>query len=422
MQPKTFAGNFRTAQRIPTPAPYSRPMDTVILCDISAWQYWRTPPVLRDELIPEELACAPVDAGGLGLSRKQLRVRANAREAERLVKPRLLGDLKGLTPPIHVMVAKSSNHVNNSLIICHNLPAWLKREHTAALGNGLSVLTPASALFIHKTKHRIASTAKAMCEACGTYALHKTTSRSDLVLTRLLETNTLSAADSPYQARIREFLDARGKRVPFTDSHGHGIPWQLSFTNTGRPTDLWQRAPLTSVEELYVLASEIGVQRGTAVGLKAMRFAEDGCASPIETQAFLLLCSNARQGGLQVKRPKINMRIDHDSRAQRLAKTAYSIGDFVWPDERAILEVNGEAYHTDRQGFKTASGRTAALQSMGYRVFEINYEQLADFERFNATVLPLLEHLGVTRKLDNHPDSPRAQFHKDILRRDAYSG
>ena len=88
------------------------------------------------------------------------------------------------------------------------------------------------------------------------------------------------------------------------------------------------------------------------------------------------------------------MRIDFTEDAQRLSGRRYAVGDQVWPDSKIIVEVNGEAFHADRQGFKVGSGRTAALEAMGYEVFEITYDQMSDPVKLEARLAVLSKKIG----------------------------
>lgn len=70
------------------------------------------------------------------------------------------------------------------------------------------------------------------------------------------------------------------------------------------------------------------------------------------------------------------------------------VGDMVWEHPRAIIEVNGFEYHADRNGFFIQSGRTAALQSMGYVVLDVNYRQIADLDQFETMLSVFSDMLG----------------------------
>lgn len=63
-----------------------------------------------------------------------------------------------------------------------------------------------------------------------------------------------------------------------------------------------------------------------------------------------------------------------------------------------ILEVHGEAFHADREGFRQGYGRTAALESMGYAVAELTYAQMADYHALETLMPVLAAKLGMPLK------------------------
>ncbi|MBV9310260.1 MAG: DUF559 domain-containing protein [Solirubrobacterales bacterium] len=52
--------------------------------------------------------------------------------------------------------------------------------------------------------------------------------------------------------------------------------------------------------------------------------------------------------------------------------------DFLWPDQRLIVELDGRAYHTSPRAFEQDRLRDARLQRAGYRVLRITYGRLCD--------------------------------------------
>jgi very-short-patch-repair endonuclease len=50
--------------------------------------------------------------------------------------------------------------------------------------------------------------------------------------------------------------------------------------------------------------------------------------------------------------------------------------DFLWPDERVVVEVDGYQWHSDRQAFEHDRLRDAELQALGCRVLRVTWRQL----------------------------------------------
>ncbi|MBM6687715.1 hypothetical protein H6A35_02305 [Collinsella tanakaei] len=226
--------------------------------------------------------------------------------------------------------------------------------------------------------------ALAMLESCGSYALFDPSPLAEIVQKELLSHQVISAHMANGDHRIREFYDASGKRTPFVDDEGDELSWQAVFSpRSDTVTDMWRRPPLTSRMELQELEAKLGRIWGSAAARAAVPMVLDGSASPLESRCAALLFSPVACGDEGWEAPYLNRRIDWSSQAAKLVDTSYCIADALWPDKNSILEINGEEYHTDADGFKTASGRTPALESMGYRVVEITHAQLSDLEQLD---------------------------------------
>ena len=367
----------------------------VIICDISAWQYWRTPPIIKNSEVPLELALAPKDAGGLGMDRRLFFPRANAREADRLISTSILTDLKSLTLPIHVMVDGETPRRSNGFIVYHRAPLWLSDTHFVELGSGLAVLSIPALFETLGRRYGPIDLAGALCEACGTYALFHETAVSRIVYDELIQSGVIKKLAYRKADIIRQFYEPDGKKAPLCTSLGKEIPWQPTLNKSGAPTDLWKRPPLTTLEELQVFANVHARSKGTSRFARSLTMVREGLASPLETQAALLFTAPKVFGGEALPVPHFNQKIELSQAAQKLAGTTYCIGDFVWEEQKVIFEANGYDYHFDHDGFYIKSGRTSALQSMGYTVHEMNYAQMTDIEQYEAIVQSICSSLDV---------------------------
>jgi very-short-patch-repair endonuclease len=52
--------------------------------------------------------------------------------------------------------------------------------------------------------------------------------------------------------------------------------------------------------------------------------------------------------------------------------------DFLWRDERLVVEVDGWDFHSDRKAFEEDRRRDAELTARGYRVSRVTWRQIAD--------------------------------------------
>lgn len=390
-------------------------MNAVIICGISAWQYWRTPPVLREGIIPLELASAPRDAGGLGLSAKTFTPRANARDAERLILPRLLGELKGVSLPVHVMVDEPQSRRKSNYIAYHRTPMQIAREHLHALSQGLYVTTPTFTLCQGQITYDRVLLARAICEACGLYATAPQNALVNAMMDRALSSNKVQNSEGC--THFAAYTDNNGKRASFTTPKGKVAPWEYAHGVTIGGTNLWKRPPLTSCEELRLLCDHLQGAKGIKTVRSALALAHDGLGSPLETQGAIMLFPSCRSGGFELPVPAFNQRIDLSPEAKSLSTSASYVGDMVWKEQRTILEIDGKGYHANADQFARDSRRTAALQNMGYAVYRLNYEQLSDLNRLIAATRALCKALGATIVETHHSYDRQARLHEKVFSR-----
>lgn len=363
-----------------------------IICGISAWQYHRVPPLVRDVEIDVARAIAPAPAG-LAMPPGIIAGRSDARAVERLVRSRILTDLKGLSLPIHLMVPDSSGMHETRLVHSHRIPKRLPREHLVDLGNGLFVLSPELTVMLQGTGASKVKVAKMMFEACGLFSLLPSNDRIDLVASDLVSQGVL-VRESFGADSIFGYSDDAGRPLGFLDWEGNPLGWTPAFDRLGRLTDLWKRPPLTSVEELICLLSELGGLRGLGVARTAVKMVRNGAASPEEARCCMLLCSGARHGGEAFGSPDLNRQIQLSPEAQALSGLGFCVGDLVWKERRRILEVQSKGFHADAQGFEVTTGRRAGLESMGYELLEVTPHQMAHLELLDAMLPSFSSRLG----------------------------
>lgn len=140
-------------------------MDAII-CDISAWEYWRTPPALRDVEIPVDIARAK-KPDGLGLEWLSEIPRLNIRPFDASIRERLLTDLKGVTRPVHIMLPESTRY-SSDFIVAHRVPRDLPSSCVVDLGNNLGVLSP-SYLLVKAPRKTARSPSRSPCSKLAAY-------------------------------------------------------------------------------------------------------------------------------------------------------------------------------------------------------------------------------------------------------------
>jgi very-short-patch-repair endonuclease len=69
--------------------------------------------------------------------------------------------------------------------------------------------------------------------------------------------------------------------------------------------------------------------------------------------------------------------------------------DFLWREQRLIVEVDGFAWHSSRRAFERDRARDAELQLAGYRVLRITWRQLT--REPNAVIQRIARALSADR-------------------------
>lgn len=280
----------------------------------------------------------------------------------------------------------------NRLTVVHRLPKKLPKSHMVELGNGLHALSPEATICLAGASESPVELAKMICEACGIYAESVSNARIDLVVRELVDCGILTKEHFAGQG-IYGFSDDAGRPLGMLDYYGDPLDWIPIFNRKGAYTGSWKRPPLTSVEAIAKLADKLELGDRHPVR-RALEMSTDGSGSPAETNAFLLLCSGAKNGGESWGHPDLNRRISYTAEASLLAQANCCYADMFWEQGMKDLEINGEEFHSDDLGFRLSSGRTAALENMGCTVAEITYRQMEDPVLLDAMLPSLAKKLG----------------------------
>lgn len=367
----------------------------VIITGTSAWEYWRTPPLIREVTLDQEEVLARIPANSkLSIALCEGVSRGRASKLAGRLRNRLLTDLKGIRLPIHAASDESKYVCRNSLLYVRKMSLERLKEWAWPLGNGIYVSSPEQAVTQMVSEATRIKTLQQIYEACGSYAVFTPNLQSQLAICAIeneLGPLGWEALDTP---GALDYADADGARSHLLAEQDEHFLWKPCLDRNKRLTTLWRRPAISSAQSFEEFAFSIRYLHGLRRIRELTPYIIDGSASPIETNMVLICCLPAHMGGEAWEHPILNMRIDLSPAAQKLSGTAYCIGDQVWPHIKLVIEENGEAYHSDRDGFALASGRRAALEAMGYIVQEINYRQMSDLEQLDQILLTIAEKAG----------------------------
>jgi len=138
-----------------------------------------------------------------------------------------------------------------------------------------------------------------------------------------------------------------------------------------------QARHLAQPRDLLALLARYPGRRGTA----ALReLAEsDGAFAITRSEGEERLLALIRRS--QLPPPEVNVRL-----------CGFEV-DFLWRDQRLVVEVDGFAFHSSRAAFEKDRLRDAELQARGFRVLRVTWRQIVD--RKEATLARIAQALAV---------------------------
>lgn len=389
----------------------------VIICGMSAWEYFCTPPIVRETELPIEIATRRPPFGA-GIPKSLFSIRENASEASRLVQGRLLHDLKGISLPINVCSTdQSPSYRANRLVVYRRMPRYMPTHHLIKLNDYLYITSPELTL-VHLAKDLSwQQLSLLMLEACGLFAVFRGTLRSKAVLNEVAsyyKSQDYALVRAPI---VSEYCDERGRRLHKAQYSSPIETWSPCFDRFGKMTELWKRPPLCTVESLERLVGSAEGSNGASTARKALRQVANGSGSPFEARLFLMLCSEALCGGEHWERPSLNRRVVFTPEAQNVSGQTHCACDFLWEDKNVVIEAKGKAYHADKDGFEIENGRRAALESMGYTTFDVIYSQVANLDQFDTLLHTFSKRLGFSLR----KRTPTFLYHREALYRELFT-
>lgn len=345
-------------------------METII-CDISAFDYWRIPPIVHILLNAGASSSEPAPFKPIAMAEAGANVlRALSEErspwasstlpsgagkaARRLreVAPLLIASNQQC---VDILVRdRSGCHASGIVhprVWSRNLPFGAAVQ----IAESVHVATPAFALLQIATWASLATTIMLAAELCGTFAVYE-----------------------PPTA-LRETLQ--------TMEHNKQLPaicgWRPCVDQHQVLTGLWSRPPLLSPGDLETMAANCESQRGRKRLRQAAQLVLPNAASPFEVQASMLLGLPRHLGGEGHDGLTLNKKIALSADAQTLAQREHCYCDLYW-EEGLDLECQSAMAHDREASFLSDSDRTAALRCMGIDVLPVTFSQVNHQERFDA--------------------------------------
>ncbi|MBG6055275.1 hypothetical protein IWX81_001686 [Salinibacterium sp. CAN_S4] len=166
---------------------------------------------------------------------------------------------------------------------------------------------------------------------------------------------------------LRDVVSSRGIRHTSAARTWMDLSADLSLGDLVAVGDylIHRSRPITSQQELHTRVSAAMGQRGVSIAREAVGLIRDGAESRPESHLRVILV----RGGLP--EPRINHTIVHTETGRSVRP------DFLFPDEKLILEYQGDYHRTARQ-WRMDMTRRSRLEAAGWYVMELNADDLRD--------------------------------------------
>ena len=376
-------------------------METV-LCGSTAYRYWRTPPIVL------YLAAAPVDSPALRqFLREEELLAFRADLADRLPflrectgpswrnvgqAARDIRDARWLLAPsanfpLDVLAQERGGRRSSGLISTTFWNGGLPFEATCDVTDDLGVTSPAFTMVQMAAQAGFTRTLLLASELCGSYAVYP--------------------APEPIRSLLQR-IASRGRLKAFNG-------WRPCLSGEGNVTDLWQRDPLTTPDDLKAMAEAAEGHRGAAALRKVADAVVPLAASPFETQAGLLLGLPRRLGGEGLDGLSHNEKVELSRDAKLVGQRQCCYCDIYLPDGLDV-ECQSSQYHDNHDGFLSDAERAAALRLMGVNVLPLTHAQLTNPARFDA----FCDAIALARGLERKPRTEKQARAAEQLRTELF--
>lgn len=356
------------------------------ICDITAFDYWRIPPIVRLLLVGEEddatlrkiatpdqlrtlrsevVETLPLCNSFLRPSPRTRHLGASAKELLPVV-PILAVGHEGA---VDVLIDRHSGCHSSTLIRPRLWTRKLPLGSTVEIYDEVCVASPELAMLQLAARASLPLTIMMASELCGSFAVHEPL--------------------QPIKAFLQRIIKA-DKKIPTVNG------WKPFVDASGNLGNLWSRPPLTTPHKLAAFAADSGAKRGVVRLVKATELLVPNAASPLEVQTAMLLGLPSSMGGYGIGGFEANRKVRLNTGGRLLSKKSACYCDLFWEEAGIDVECQSTMVHQNADSFLSDSERTTALRGMGLDVLPITFDQLSDSARFDSFVKVLVGMLGLT--------------------------
>lgn len=321
-----------------------------LLCDISAFRYWRLP--------PQALALCPP------LPRPE-----EDRQRYGLARNPTAAVVLGL--PLHTLVGTRNKRTCPASVRQRLFLGELPRESVLETEHGFLVTSPLLTAFIMSRHLTDLQLLLVLAEMCGLFTVCALPAALEAELSRAIESGAIPAT----------------------------FGWARCPSEDGAVSNLWRRDALVLGGDLDRFCSDVCGMRYGKRFVAVSHLVPLGAASPFEVETYLLLGLPRSLGGEGFCGIELNVEVMLSTSARSIVGKSRVYIDLLLSSpngkRQVAIECQGKASHGRAGDGLRDADRMTALQAMGYDVFLLTHGQISDEDRFRAIVKAVCRLLDV---------------------------
>lgn len=321
-----------------------------LLCDISAFRYWRLP--------PQALALCPP------LPRPE-----EDRQRYGLARNPTAAIVLGL--PLHTLVGTRNKRTCPASVRQRLFLGELPRESVLETEHGFLVTSPLLTAFIMSRHLTDLQLLLVLAEMCGLFTVCALPAALEAELSRAIESGAIPAT----------------------------FGWARCPSEDGAVSNLWRRDALVLDGDLDRFCSDVCGMRYGKRFVAVSHLVPLGAASPFEVETYLLLGLPRSLGGEGFCGIELNVEVALSASARAIVGKSRVYIDLLLSsldgERQVAIECQGKGSHGRAGDGLRDADRMTALQAMGYDVFLLTHGQISDEDRFRAIVKAVCRLLDV---------------------------
>jgi len=166
---------------------------------------------------------------------------------------------------------------------------------------------------------------------------------------------------------------------------------------------------LTSTMRIEALLDRMPGTKGHQKAKRAIRYVQDGSASPMETKLAMLLTLPYKMGGYGLVMPELNGLVVPSKAARRSSSKSFYSCDLYWPEYDLAVEYDSNLFHTGPEHIAADSQKRNSLALLGITVVTVTSRQLQSSAEFKKIATILAGQIGKRLQTSRCPGFAAAQ-------------